>query len=190
LDGDTIIGLSVVAIKAAENRDKAYKLGDRDGLYLLVTPTGGRYWRMNYRYLRTQKTLALGVWPDTGLADARAECDAARKVLARGEDPAERVKLDRIAATVAASNCFKAVADEWLLKVEKEGRSPVTMKKLRWLLTFINASIGKRPVASISAQELLLMLRKMEGKGRYETAKRLRSTCSQIFRYAHRHGAR
>ncbi|MBC9031822.1 tyrosine-type recombinase/integrase [Sphingomonas sp. JC676] len=178
------MALSAVAIKAAENRDTAYKLSDRDGLYLLVTPTGGRYWRMNYRYLGKQKTLAFGVWPDTGLADARAECDAARKVLARGEDPAERMKLDRIAATVAASNSFKAVADEWLLKVEKEGRSAVTMKKLRWLLTFINASIGKRPVASISAQELLLMLRKMEGKGRYETAKRLRSTSSQIFRYA------
>lgn len=86
-------------------------LGDRDGLYLLVTPTGGRYWRMNYRYLGKQKTLTFGVWPDTGLADARAECDA-------GRDPAERMELNRIAATVAASNSFKAVADEWLLKVE------------------------------------------------------------------------
>lgn len=178
------MALSVVAIKAAENRSKAYKLSDRDGLYLLVTPTGGRYWRMNYRYLGKQKTLAFGVWPDTGLAEARAECDTARKLLARGDDPAERMKLDRIAATVAASNSFEAVADEWLLKVEKEDRSAVTMKKLRWLLAFSNASIGKRPIASISAQELLLMLRKMEGKGRYETAKRLRSTCSQVFRYA------
>lgn len=140
--------------------------------------------RMNYRFLGKQKTLAFGVWPDTGLADAREQRDAARKLLARGEDPAERIKLDRIAATVAASNSFKAVADEWLIKVEREGRSVVTMKKLRWLLAFINASIGKRPIASISAQEVLMMLRKMEGKGRYETAKRLRSTCSQIFRYA------
>ena len=114
---------------------------------------------------------------------ARAERDAARKLLARGEDPAERIKLDRIAATMAASSSFKAVADDWLLKVEKEGRSAVTMKKLRWLPGFINASIGKRPIASISAHELLEMLRKMEGKGRYETAKRLRSTCSQVFRY-------
>jgi integrase len=178
------MALSVVAIKAAETRDKAYKLSDRDGLYLLVTPAGGRYWRMNYRYLGKQKTLAFGVWPDTGLAGARAECDTARKVLARGEDPAERMKRDRIAATVALSNSFKAVADEWLLKLEKEGRSAVTMKKLRWLLGFINAAIGTRPIASISAHELLVMLRKMEGKGRYETAKRLRSTCSQIFRYA------
>lgn len=178
------MALSVVAIKAAKTRDNAYKLSDADGLYLLVTPSGGRYWRMNYRHLGKQKTLAFGVWPETGLADARAERDAARKVLARGDDPAERIKLDRIAATVAASNSFKAVADEWLVKVEKEGRSAVTMKKLRWLLGFINASIGKRPIASISAHELLEMLRRMEGKGRYETAKRLRSTCSQVFRYA------
>lgn len=176
--------LSVVAIKAAKSRDKAYKLGDSDGLYLLVTPSGGRYWRMNYRHLGKQRTLAFGVWPETGLAEARAERDAARRVLARGDDPAERIKLDRIAATVAASNSFQAVADEWLLKIEKEGRSAVTMKKLRWLLGFINASIGKRPIAAISAQELLVVLRKMEGKERYETAKRLRSTCSQIFRYA------
>jgi len=178
------MALSAVAIKAAKGREKPYKLTDGDGLFLYVTPKGGRYWRMNYRYLGKQKTLAFGVWPDTGLADAREQRDAARKLLARGEDPAERIKLDRIAATVAASNSFKAVAEEWLIKVEREDRSAATMKKLRWLLAFINASIGKRPIASISAQELLVMLRKMEVKGRYETAKRLRSTCSQIFRYA------
>jgi integrase len=178
------MGLTAVAIKAAKGRDKPYKLTDGDGLFLYVTPRGGRYWRMNYRHLGKQKTLAFGVYPDTGLADAREQRDAARKLLARGEDPAERIKLDRIAATVAASNSFKAVADEWLVKVEREDRSAATMKKLRWLLDFINASVGKRPIASISAQELLVMLRKMESKGKYETAKRLRSTCSQILRYA------
>jgi integrase len=178
------MALTAIAIKNAKSRAKSYKLTDSDGLYLLVTPTGARYWRMNYRHLGKQKTLAFGVYPDTGLAEAREQRDAARKVLARGSDPAEKIKLDRIAATVAASNSFKAVADEWLVKVEREGRSAVTMKKLRWLLDFINAAIGKRPIASISAQELLVMLRKMEGKGKYETAKRLRSTCSQIFRYA------
>lgn len=178
------MGLTAGAIKNAKGRPKPYKLTDSDGLYLLVAPNGARYWRMNYRHLGKQKTLAFGVWPDTSLADARAQRDAARKVLAKGSDPAEQIKLERIAASVAASNSFKAVADEWLAKAEREGRSAVTMKKLRWLTDFINASVGKRPIASISAQELLVMLRKMEGKGRYETAKRLRSTCSQIFRYA------
>jgi integrase len=138
---------------------------------------------MNYRHSGKQKTLAFGVWPDTGLADAREQRDAARKLLAKGEGPGEKIKLDRIAATVAASNSFKAVADEWLAKVEREGRSAATMKKLRWLMDFINTSLGKRPIASISAHEILVMLRKMVSKGRFETAKRLRSTCSQIFRY-------
>jgi integrase len=178
------MALTAVSIKNAKGRAKPYKLTDGDGLFLYVTPNGGRYWRMNYRHIGKQKTLAFGVYPDTGLAEAREQRDAARKVLARGCDPAEQIKLERIAAAVAASNSFKAVADEWLVKVECEGRSAVTMKKLRWLLDSINESIGKRPVASITAQELLVMLRKMESKGRYETAKRLRSTASQIFRYA------
>lgn len=178
------MALTAVAIKNAKGRNKPYKLTDSDGLYLLVSPAGARYWRMNYRHLGKQKTLAFGVWPDTSLAEAREQRDAARKALARGDDPGEQIKLHRIAASVAASNSFKAVADEWLAKAEREGRSAVTMKKLRWLLDFINASIGNRPIASISAQELLVMLRKMESNGRYETAKRLRSTCSHIFRYA------
>lgn len=172
------MALTFAAIKNAKGREKPYKLTDSDGLFLYVTPNGGRYWRMNYRHLGKQKTLAFGVYPDTGLAEAREQRDAARKVLAKGDDPSEKAKLDRLAATIAAANSFKAVADEWLAKAEREGRSTVTMKKLRWLLDFINASIGKRPVAAITAQELLTMLRKMEGKGKYETAKRLRSTCS------------
>jgi integrase len=178
------MALTAVAIKAAKGREKPYKLTDGDGLYVAVMPNGSRYWRMNYRFLGKQKTLSFGVWPDTGLADARAQRDAARKLLAAGEDPGERIKLDRIAATVAAANSFQAVAVEWLNKAELENRSAVTMKKLRWLTSFLNSWIGKRPIASISAQELLVVLRKMESKGRHETAKRLRSTCSQIFRYA------
>ena len=178
------MALTAIAIKSAKGRHKPYKLTDGDGLYLAVMPNGSRYWRMNYRFLGKQKTLSFGVWPDTGLADARAQRDAARKLLARGGDPGEQIKLDRIAATVAAANSFQAIAEEWLAKAERENRSAVTMKKLRWLTTFLNGSIGKRPIASISAQELLVVLRKMESKGRYETAKRLRSTCSQIFRYA------
>ncbi len=178
------MALSAVAIKAAKSRDKPYKLADRDGLYLEVSPTGARSWRMNYRYLGKQKTLTFGRWPAVGLADARKKCDAAREVLARGDDPGEQAKLERIAASVASASSFEAVAEEYLAKIEKEGRSSVTMKKKRWLIGFIDKSIGKRPISAISAPELLLTLRKMEKKGKYETARRLRSTCSQIFRYA------
>ncbi|MGB3804703.1 MAG: Arm DNA-binding domain-containing protein [Sphingopyxis granuli] len=91
---------------------KAHKLTDGDGLFLYATPNGGRYWRMNYRYLGKQKTLAFGVYPDISLAEAREQRNAARKLLARGSDPAEQIKLERIAAAVAASNSFNAVADE------------------------------------------------------------------------------
>jgi len=154
--------LTVTAIKAAKGRDKPYKLSDSEGLYLLISPEGSRCWRMNYRHFGKQKTLAFGTWPSVSLADARGRRDIARRRLARGEDPGEHIKLERMAAGVAASNSFEAVADEWLKKMEREGRSAVTMKKLRWLLAFINASLGKRPIASISAHELLEMLRKMD----------------------------
>lgn len=178
------MSLSVAAIKGAKGRGKAYKLTDRDGLYLLVNPNGGRYWRMNYRYLKKQKTLSFGSWPEVSLVDARERTDAARKLLATGQDPGERVKLDRIEASIAAANTFAAIADEWLIKSEREGFSEVTLKKKRWLIDFMNGELGKRPITAITAQELLLVLRKMEAKGCYETAKRLRSTSGQIFRYA------
>lgn len=139
---------------------------------------------MNYRHAGKQRTLSFGVFPDTGLDEARAQRDAPRKVLAQGEDPAERARIDRLSAEVASANTFRAIAAEWLSKAKKEGRSSATMKKLNWLLDFINAAIGNRPIASITPHELLTMLRKMEEKVRYETAKRLRSTCSQMFRYA------
>ena len=79
---------------------------------------------MNYRYLGKQKTLTFGRWPAVGLADARKKCDGAREGLARGEDPGEQAKLERIAASVASASSFEAVADEYLAKIEKEGRSP------------------------------------------------------------------
>lgn len=178
------MALTVVAIRAAKGRDKQYKLTDSDGLYLLVLPSGQRYWRMNYRYLGKQKTLAFGVWPRVPLADARIKRDEARRSLASGIDPAAQAKLDRLAASVASANTFRAVAEEWLAKLEQEGRSPITLKKIRWLLSFAYTGLGNRPIADISAQELLVVLRKVEARGRHESAKRLRATCSQVFRYA------
>jgi integrase len=178
------MGLTAVAIKAAKGRDKQYKLADTGGLYLLVLPSGQRYWRMNYRHLEKYKTLAFGVWPDVELADARAKRDEARRALARGIDPSEQMKLDKIVASVAAANTFKAVAEEWYAKSEKEGLAPATLNKVRWLLTFAYASFGNRPIAEILPHELLVPLRKFEARGKHESAKRLRSTCGQVFRYA------
>jgi integrase len=178
------MGLTAVAIKAAKGRDKQYKLTDSDGLHLLVMPSGQRYWRMNYRHLGKYKTLAFGVWPEIDLADARAKRDEARRVLAKGIDPAEKLKLDKIAVSVAAANTFQAVADEWIAKIEREDLSPVTVKKIRWLLSFTYPALGKRPIADISPHELLAVLRTVEVRGRHESAKRIRATCSQVFRYA------
>ena len=178
------VGLSALAVKAAKGRDKQYKLADSGGLYLLVKPSGQRYWRMNYRHVGISKTLAFGVWPDVDLATARAKRDEARKLLAKGIDPASQARLDRIAASIATANTFGAVADEWLAKIVKDGLAEATLKKIRWLLAQITPAIGSRPIAEISAPELLLALRKVEAKGRYDTAQRLRSTCGQIFRYA------
>jgi integrase len=178
------MGLTAVAIKAAKGRAKQYKLTDSDGLHLLVLPSGARYWRMNYRHLGKYKTMAFGVWPEVELADARAKRDGARRLLAKGIDPAQQAKLDRVAASVAAANTFQAVADEWLAKIEREDLSPVTLKKNRWLLSFTYPALGRRPIADISPHELLAVLRTVEVRGRHESAKRIRATCSQVFRYA------
>ena len=170
------MALTAMAIKAAKGRDKQYKLADSDGLHLLVLPSGGRYWRLNYRYLGKYKTLALGVWPEVDLADARGKRDEARRVLVRGVDPGEQSKLDKISASVAASNTFRAVAEEWVAKIEQEGLSPVTLKKIRWLLGFTYPALGNRPVVEISPHELLAVLRKVEARGRHDSAKRIRAT--------------
>ena len=103
LESDTLMGLTAVAIKAAKGRAKQYKMAESDGLYLLVKPNGGRFWRMNYRFRGFYKTLAFGSWPEIALIDARARRDEARREIARGIDPGEKLKLNRTAADVAAT---------------------------------------------------------------------------------------
>ncbi|GAA0442812.1 hypothetical protein GCM10009095_07970 [Sphingomonas molluscorum] len=176
--------LSALAVSKAQVRDKAYKLNDADGLYLLVTPQGGRYWRLNYRLSGRYKTLALGVYPKVSLADAREARDRARSALAAGEDPFARKKRDKLIASLSSATTFKDIAEEWLAKVEKEGRADVTLGKIRWLLDFAYPLIGDRPIADILPLELLAVLRSVEGRGRYESARRLRSVSGRVFRYA------
>jgi len=181
---DTIMPLTVTAINAAKPKDKAYKLTDGMGLYLLVTPTGGRLWRMNYRFGGKQRTIAFGNYPDLSLAKARERRTQAREALADGKDPIETKRLQEREIKSRSEDTFQAISREWLEKLECEGRSASTMSKLRWLVDFAIPHIGERPITDLTARDLLDILRTVEVRGRYETANRLRSTFGTIFRYA------
>ena len=174
------MALTDTVIRNVKSREKPFKLSDGGGLHLLITPTGGKLWRFAYRFAGKQKTLALGAYPSVTLAEARDGRDTARKHLAAGIDPSIKRKLDK----QAGGNTFHAVAKELLKKFERERRAPATLAKLRWLLDFAFAAFGERPVAEITAPEILLLLRRIEVRGKYETARRLRSTCGMVFRYA------
>lgn len=178
------MSLTHIQISNAKPKEKAYKMADADALYLVVRPSGAKVWRMNYRYLERQKTLYFGSWPDGGIASARELRDEARKKLVAGLDPAAEKKVARITQKIAQDNTFKAIAEEWLVKIEREERAPVTLRKVRWLLDIAEPMIGSRPISKLTAQEILAVLRKVEANGRYESARRMRSVISRVFRYA------
>jgi integrase len=174
--------LSVPAVQNAKPKDKPYKLTDERGLYLLVQPVGSKLWRFNYRFGGKQKTLALGTFPDVPLAEARRKLSAARALLSDGKDPSEARRDSKALAKIAAANTFEAVAREWL---GKQQLTASTMgKALRMLESLVFPWIGTRPVAEITPPELLAVLRRVESKGKLETAQRTKQRCGQIFRYA------
>lgn len=178
------MALSDTAIRSAKPSEKPRKLFDERGLFLLVQPSGGKLWRLKYRYLGKEKKLSLGRYPDISLKVARERRDEARTLLANGADPA-RVKAE-LASEVqeAAANTFATIASEYVAKIEKEGRAAVTIKKTRWLLSLLEADLGSRPITEISPAELLHALQKVEAKGHLETARRMRSLSGRVFRYA------
>lgn len=170
-------------IRALRGSNAPRKITDSAGLHLLVTPSGGKLWRLSYRFNKKQKLLALGAYPDVSLADARARRDTARKQLADGIDPSQQAKLDKIEQGISRANTFGAVAQEFLEKVAKEGRAEVTLTKKRWLIGLAQADLGHRPINEISAAEILIPLRRVEALGKHETARRLRATIGQVFRF-------
>ncbi|HEX8055300.1 MAG TPA: integrase arm-type DNA-binding domain-containing protein, partial [Novosphingobium sp.] len=178
------MALTAVAINAAKPRQKQYKLVDTHGLYLLVTTTGSKWWRFNYRFDGKYRTLALGTYPIITLADARERRDEARRALAFGEDPMDRRKRLEREARAERAETFKLISDEWLERLEIKGRSAMTMKKMRWLIEMAIPDLGSRPIAQITAVEVLDVCRKVEVRGRHETAIRLRGTIGAILRYA------
>ncbi|MBG6118149.1 MULTISPECIES: tyrosine-type recombinase/integrase [unclassified Sphingobium] len=181
---DTMGKLFATTVTSARPREREYKLTDGAGLYLLVKPNGRKLWRLNYAYLGKQRTLSFGAWPDVGLADARERRDEARKLIAAGLDPSHEAKLAEARAMLSEENSFKLVAEEWVAKQEREGMSEVTLSKIRWLLAKAYPRIGSRPVAKITPQEALTVLRSIEATGRYESARRMRSVLGRVFRYA------
>ncbi|WP_430427914.1 tyrosine-type recombinase/integrase [Parasphingorhabdus sp.] len=176
--------LTDMAVRKAVAKEKPYKMSGGGGLYLLVTKAGQRYWRMDYRFAGKRSTIALGVYPTVSLAEVRLKRREIKQQIAEGFDPAAKRKIDKITGPLANANTFKAVAEEWLEKAEREGRAKVTLRKLRWLLNFAHPIIGLRKISDIKAPELLAVLRTVEKRGHYETARRLRSRCGQVFRYA------
>jgi integrase len=176
--------LTDTRIRNAKPQEATYKLSDGGGMYLLVTPDGARYWRLDYRYAGKRRTLALGVYPTVTLASARTRREEARGSLAKSIDPALIKKATKRAAKLASENTFEAIAREWIAKQRNRLAPKYSALILARLEADIFPQIGSRPIADIGAPELLETLRKVEKRGVIETARRLRQTCGQVFRYA------
>lgn len=176
--------LTDTAIRNAKPKVKPRKIFDERGLFLLVQPSGGKLWRLKYRYLGKEKKLSLGRYPDVSLKMARERRDEARTLLANGADPASVKAQLSHEKREASENTFGKIADEYVTKIEKEGRAAVTIKKARWLLSLMASDLANRPVAEITPAELLSTLQKVEQKGHHETARRMRSLSGRVFRYA------
>lgn len=159
------------------------KHADGGGMYLHVTEAG-KYWRLAYRFNGKQKTLALGVYPDVSLAQARARRDKAREQLADGVDPGTAKREERQARAGAAENTFQVVALELHAMKAKSCAANTSAKMLTQMENHIFPAIGSRPIAEVKPPEILAMLKSVETKGTPYTASRLREICGQVFRYA------
>lgn len=174
----------VVANTKPRSDGRQSKLFDSNGLFLLITPAGGKYWRMKYRWAGKEKLLALGVYPEVSLKEARSKRDTARRLLDDNIDPATKRRSDRLAAKVAAESSFKVLALEWH-RTKASGWAPRHADSvLKTLETYLFPDLGALPVSDIEPMALLEVLRKVERTGKLDTAKRLRERTQAIFRLA------
>ena len=176
--------LTDTAVRNAKPGAKPAKMFDERGLFLLVTPTGGKWWRLRYRFDGKEKLLSLGVYPDVGLKVARARRDEARKLVADGIDPGEHRKATKAAKGDRAANSFEVVGREWFAKCRPNWAKSHSDKIIRRFERDIFPWVGGRPIADVTAPELLAVLRRIESRGALETAHRALSSCGQVFRYA------
>ena len=178
------MALSNTAIKNAKAGEKARKMFDGRGLYLEVAPSGGKWWRLKYRFDNKEKRLSLGTYPEVPLKAARERCDEARRLLANGIDPSEHRKAEKTARAERSRNSFEAIAREWYSKYVPTWSSSHSSRVIGRLERDIFPWMGGEAIAGINAPLLLQTVRRVEQRGALETAHRLLGICSQVFRYA------
>ncbi len=177
--------LTDIALRNAKPKDQAYKLFDGGGLFLFVSPSGSRLWRLAYRFAGKAKQLSFGPYPTISLADARHRRDDAKRTLANGEDPSVVRRKAKIEAAATAENTFGLVADEYIARLAAKGCTERTLAKNRWFLQKLaGPALGLRPISEITPVEVLSVLQSIERSGRHETATKLRSTIGGVFRLA------
>jgi len=180
--GVSMGSLTALAVKSAKPQEKPYKLSDGAGLYLLITVQGQKYWRYDYRFLGKRKTLALGVYPETTLSDAREEHVKARASVKVGVDPAQERKVAKLTGPLRIDNTFRSVAEEWFSRHMEDKSEGHKVRSRRLLERDIYPVLGSSIIDSISAVEVLAVLRAIE-KRSVDLAHRAKQICSQIFRY-------
>jgi integrase len=178
-----IAPLTDAKVRTAKPTEKPQKLFDGGGLFLLVTPTGGKLWRLKYRFGGTEKSLSLGIYPQTSLVEARQKRDQASILLAKGVDPNDTKKAQKAAGT-QETETFEIIAREWFAKFSPTMAASHAKTIIRRLELFVFPWLGNKAVKSISAPDLLSALRRIEAKGALETAHRVKQVCGQVFRYA------
>lgn len=176
--------LTDAEIRKTKAEEKPVKLSDEKGLFLLIQPNGAKYWRHKYRYGGKEKLLAHGVYPEVSLKEARERRDEARRLLAQGVDPAAAKQAAKLARTIASENSFEAVAREWFAKHEPTWAKGHADKVIYRLEKDAFPWLGHRPIAEITAPELLATARRTESRGALDTAHRVLQNCGQVFRYA------
>jgi len=176
--------LTAVAVKQAKAESKTKRLYDELGLYLELSPKGGKWWRFKYRYGGKEKRISLGTFPDVSLAMARQRRDEARRFLADKVDPSQQRKRSKSKSTLAAADTFRAVSEQWVVR-KSESWSAIHLKNVTSKLQRdILPWLGNMPVSDIVPSDVLAVVRRVEARGAVETAHRVLSICGQIMRFA------
>ncbi|ATI03235.1 MAG: integrase [Cycloclasticus sp.] len=176
--------LNALIIKSAKPKDKKYRLSDSGGLYMEVTPSGGKLWRMKYRFLKKEKLLSFGAFPIVTLKEARLYRDEAKSLLSKGIDPSVVKKELKESKLAASKNSFKAVTQEWISKNSTKWSSSNTNNVSKRLEQHVFPHIGNKSISTITAPDLLTVINRIEKTGTIYTAHKTLQNCGQVFRYA------